>query len=113
MANRRLRYTKYEISKLIKEKFKKSNLNLNEFCQIYNINKKTLIDICEAKISFDKGVLSICSIILKKDIEELLSEDIDEERVILENGKINKITAKSYNLANVLFNEIIMQNKIQ
>lgn len=111
-ANRRPRYTKYEISKLVKERLQKSDLKLSEFCKGYSINEKTIIDICEAKISFNKDILSVCSMILEKSMEELLSEDIDEGLPAFRSKEINEITAESCNLANILFNEIIMQNKI-
>lgn len=110
-ANRRPKYTKYEISKLINEKFNNSNLTKSEFCIKFDIDVRTLNDILEAKRSFNKILLKKSSIILGIDMKELLSDDIDSLPAF-RSEEIKDETIETFNIANLLFNEIIMQNKI-
>lgn len=110
-ANRRPRYTKYEISKLVNEKFNNSKLTKLEFCMKFDIDEKILNDILEAKRSFNKMLLNKSSIILGIDMKELLREDIDTLPAF-RSEEIKDDTIETFNIANLLFNEIIMQNKI-
>ena len=110
MNSTRPRYTKYGISKLVKDKFEKSNLSKEEFCKEFNITKEMFESILTAKISFSKKILNICSIILDKSVSELISKEQDSCITFeFENEEEIKTT---FELANLLFNEIIMQDKI-
>lgn len=111
-ANRRPKYTKYEISKLVRHKFQNSNLSENNFCKEYDVDVSTFKDILIAKRSFNKRILTISARILGKDIKELISEDVDTLPGFRSDDEINKDTIESFNIANLLFNEIIMQEKI-
>lgn len=55
------KYTKYELSKLVKDKFKQSNLSKEEFRKEFNITKEMLESILVAKISFSKKILYMCN----------------------------------------------------
>ena len=103
------KYTKYEISKLVKDKFKQSNLSKDEFCKEFNITKEMLESILVAKISFSKKILNICAIILDKSVSELISQEQDSCITVKFKTEEAKAT---FELANLLFDEIIIQDKI-
>lgn len=99
---------KYEISKLVKDKLKKSNLSKEEFCKEFNIEKEMFESILTAKISFSKRILEICAIILDKSVGELISKEED-----FNNEFKNEIEIReTLKLAELLFDEIIMQDKL-
>lgn len=102
------KYTKYEISKLVKDKFEKSNLSKEEFCKEFNITKEIFENILNVRISFSKRILEICAIILDKSVSELISKE-EDFNIEFENGMEIKETFK---IAELLFDEIIMQDKI-
>ena len=106
-TNINFKYTKYEISKLVENKFKESNLPKKNFCKNFNITEEIFENILIAKISFDKKILNICSTILGKSVNELISQE--EDFLNIQNIKDIKDT---YEIANCLFNEIIIQDKI-
>lgn len=110
-SNTRPKYTKYEISKLVKDKFEKSNLSKDTFCEELNITKEMLESILTAKRSFNKKVLNICAIILDKSVSELISQE-EDSAIAFRSGETNENTKETCELANSLFNEIIMQEKI-
>lgn len=103
------KYTKYEISKLVRDKFKQSNLSKKEFCKEFNITREMLESILIPKTSFDKRILRNASIILNKSIYELVSKEQDSCITIKFKNEETKTT---FELANLLFDEIIMQDKI-
>lgn len=104
------KYTKYELSKLVKDELEKSNLSKEEFCKEFNITKEMLESILVAKISFSKKILNICAIILDKSVSELISKEQDF-CITFEFENEEEIKA-TFELANLLFDEIIMQDKI-
>lgn len=110
-ANRRPKYTKYEIAKLVKQKIEASQLALNDFCIKFDIDSKILTDILAAKRSFNKKILNSAAVILDTDIRELLSEEVDAAPAF-RSKDIKEETIKTVDIANLLFNEIIMQKKI-
>ena len=99
-ANRRPRYTKYEISKRVNEKLINSKLTKSEFCIKFDIDEKTLNDILEAKRSFNKMLLKKSSTILEIDIKELLMEDIDTLPAF-RSKEIKDDTIETFNIANL------------
>lgn len=104
-----LKYTKYELSKLVKDELEKSNLSKEEFCEEFNIKREMLESILAAKTSFDKRILRNVSIILNKSIDELISKEQDSCITVKFKTEEAKAT---FELANLLFDEIIMQDKI-
>lgn len=103
------KYTKYELSKLVKDELEKSNLSKEEFCKEFNITREMLESILIPKISFSKKILNICAIILDKSVSELISKEQDSCITIKFKNEETKTT---FELANLLFDEIIMQDKI-
>lgn len=111
MANKRPKYTKYEIANLVKRNLDDSHLPLHEFCIKFDTDEKTINAILEAKRSFNKNILSVASRVLNISIKDLLAEEVDNQPAF-RSEKIKANTEESINIANLLFNEIIMQKKI-
>ena len=108
-ANRRPRYTKYEISKRVNEKLINSKLTKSEFCIKFDIDEKTLNDILEANRSFNKMLLKKSSTLVEIVVKVFLLVDT---LPAFRSKEIKDDTIETFNIANLLFNEIIMQNKI-
>ena len=101
--NIRPRYTSFEIIYMIKEKQKQSGLSPNKFCTKYNLSIKEYEDLISYKGIFNKKMYYKCAEILEVNADELLEEYIDD---------VPASDNKTFLLANKLFNEIIMQEKI-
>ena len=110
-ANTRPKYTKYEISKMVKEKLNNSSLTKEEFINQNGIEQKIFDQILQAQVSFSKEILEVCSKILDKSIFELISND-EDKGFAFRSEEISENTIKTVDIANLLFNEIIMQDKI-
>lgn len=106
-------FTKYELSKKIKEKRSASGLSIEEFSKKYGIPVSLLVSIEEAKRSFNVPMYEACSKILEMDLNELLKTDQEDLSCInFRSDKVNEATWKTVEMANVLFNEMVMQHKI-
>ena len=101
--NIRPKYTSFEIINLIKEKQKKSGLSLNEFCAKYNLTIEGYEKLISYRGIFNWKIYYKCAEILEVTVDELLEEYIDD---------VPAFDDKTFLLANKLFNEIIMQEKI-
>jgi hypothetical protein len=101
--NIRPRYTPYEIIYMIKEKQKQSGLSLEEFCAKYNLTLEGYEKLISYKGVFNWKIYYKCAEILEVNVDKLLEEYIDD---------ISVSNDKTFLLANKLFNEIIIQEKI-
>lgn len=101
--NARPKYTSFEIIYLIKEKQKQSGLSLENFCAKYNLTLEGYEKLISYRGVFNCKIYYKCAEILEVDVSELLEEYIDD---------IPAFDDKTFLLANKLFNEIIMQEKI-
>lgn len=101
--NIRPRYTSYEIIYMIKEKQKQSGLSLEEFCEKYNLTLEGYEKLISCKGVFNWKIYYKCAEILEVNVDKLLEEYIDDAPASDD---------KTFLLANKLFNEIIMQEKI-
>lgn len=101
--NIRPRYTPYEIIYMIKEKQKQSGLLLEEFCAKYNLTLEGYEKLISYKGVFNWKIYYKCAEILEVNVDKLLEEYIDD---------ISVSNDKTFLLANKLFNEIIIQEKI-
>lgn len=101
--NIRPKNTSFEIIYLIKEKQKQSGLSLEEFCAKYNLTLEGYEKLTSYKGVFNWKIYYKCAEILKVNVGELLEELNDD---------IPTFDDKTFLLANKLFNEIIMQEKI-
>lgn len=102
-ANTRPKYTSYEIIYMIKEKQKQSGLSLEEFCAKYNLTLEGYEKLISYRGVFNWKIYYKCAEILGVNVGELLEEYIDD---------VPASDDKTFLLANKLFNEIIMQEKI-
>jgi len=106
-------FTSYELSKKVKEKRKLENLSIDEFSKKYDVDSDLLIQVEEAKRSFSPKLYKLCSKVLNLSIDELTAVEKDDlcdasyRASADNNGVLNTVE-----LANKLFNEIIMQKKI-
>jgi len=106
-------FTKYELSKKVKEKRSASGLSIEEFSKKYSIPVSLLVSIEEAKRSFNIPMYETCSKILEMDLNELLKTVQEDLSCInFKLGKVHEATWRTVEMANVLFNEMIMQHKI-
>lgn len=102
-SNTRPKYTSFEIIYMIKEKQKQSRLSLEEFCAKYNLTLGEYEKLISYKGIFNKKLYCKCAEILEVNVGGLLEEYINDVPVSDD---------KTFLLANKLFNEIIMQEKI-
>lgn len=106
-------FTKYELSKKIKEKRAASGLSVEEFSKQYGIPVSLLVSIEEAKRSFNVPMYEACARILGMELDELLKTDQEDLGCVkFRSGKMHKATWKTVEMANILFNEMVMQHKI-
>lgn len=101
--NIRPRYTSFEIIYMVKEKQKQSGLSLEEFCAKYNLTLEGYEKLISYRGVFNWKIYYACAKILEVDVGELLEELTDD---------VPDCDDKTFILANKLFNEIIMQEKI-
>lgn len=107
--NARNKYTKYELSKMVKDKLVESNLSKKDFADKYQVKIKHLDYILEAKVSFDIHIMRTISKILNMSIKALCAEEYDNFPDI---SNESKEVQETVNLANCIFNEIIMMHKV-
>ena len=113
MFNHRPVYTQFELSYLIKKKFFINNFyDADKIAIKYNIPKNILQEIYQGKISFGPIHYKTCCKLLNLNIKDIIKEYDDTN--FKNNQKIfkdEKMTSTVL-MANMLFNEIIMQSKI-
>lgn len=112
-SNSRPLYTSYELSKLVKDMRIREDIDEAEFASRHGISIELLQRIEEGNSTFSPKLYRVCGKILGLSTEELLSEitdDVDAANFRLNVNDDN--VQETFNLANMLFNEIIMQEKI-
>ena len=109
----RPKYTPFELSSLVKMKRQEENLDQFSFAEKYDVEMLSLIEIEEIKQSFSPNLYIACCKILNMSIEEITStEDDDLSCASFRASADSDNMQKTVNLANFLFNEIIMQKRI-
>lgn len=106
-------YTSYELSQLVKTKRLKEQLNEEEFALKHRVDTHLLQQVEEANRIFSPSLYRVCSKILDITIDDIVAyveDDIDDASYRI-SGKAEGIQ-NTVELANKLFNEIIMQKKI-
>jgi DNA-binding XRE family transcriptional regulator len=109
----RPRYTPNELSSLVKNKRQQENLDQFNFAKKYDIEIQSLIEIEEIKQSFSPNLYIVCCKILNMSIEDITGIENDDLSCasFRASAKSDKLQ-KTVDLANFLFNEIIMQKRI-
>lgn len=105
--NIRPKYTDYEIRELIRQKLLASGLSKEKFLRKYNISFELFNDLIGENKMFTKEMLYKSAEILEVDIDELVEEYEDDL-----SSFSDAFNNKTFVVANKLFNEIIMQEKI-
>lgn len=110
---RRPVYTSYELSAQVRDKRKMDGLTLQAFANNHNISIDILEQIEEGTRSFSPQLYKVCAKILDLSIDDLIEENIDDLSVVnFRTTDNSEGISDTFNLANKLFNEIIMQQKI-
>ena len=111
--NRRPVFTSYELSKMVKDKREKSGLNSLEFAAQYEISENMLLEIEQGSCSFSPKYYKACGQILNLSVDELLGEFVDDlQAANFRTTNDQRDVQETFEMANMLFNEIIMQMKI-
>ncbi|MCI8667188.1 MAG: hypothetical protein HFG82_11070 [Dorea sp.] len=111
--NRRPVYTSYELGKMVRDKRENSGMNLAVFAEQYGISEELLAQIETVSCSFSPKIYKTCGSILGLSSEELLAEYIDDVKAASYRTKDNGSGVyATFERANDIFNEIIMQRKI-
>ena len=105
--NIRPKYTDYEIRELIRQKLLASGLSKEKFLRKYNISFELFNDLIGENKMFTKEMLYKSAEILEVDIDELVEEYEDDL-----SSFSDAFNDKTFVVANKLFNEIIIQEKI-
>lgn len=110
---RRPVYTSYELSKQIKNKRREENMNVREFAMKYQVSEKIIEQIEDGTRSFSPQLYKACAKILELSLEQILEEDIDNLDIVnYRTTENNSGILDTVELANTIFNEVIMQKKI-
>lgn len=96
------KYTQYELSEMVKLKRKRYNWYKYDFCKYFDIEMHDLELIESATCSFSPKLYKICGKVLGIPNEELLA-NIEDNSIVTNN--------ETYNKANYIFNEIILEDK--
>lgn len=107
------KYTSYEIAYLLNEKLLKFK-NIKELCTKYDVNEKLLQTILKKPKLLSLEMYKVASKILEKPIKELTLIEISSVKTSFRKSeKCSIVDIKSdLDLANMLFNEIVINAKI-
>lgn len=114
IAKERPIYTQYELAKMVRSKRKNLNYSIKQFADFYNTLPLIIQDIEEANRIFDVEMYKTCAIILEMTMDELLDTEKDEleKCVSLRSDTISDKVFETVSLANLIFDEMVMQKKI-
>lgn len=111
--DRRPVYTSYELSKMVRDRRKDSGQSISEFALKNEVDENILKQIELGSCSFSPKIYRVCGNILGLSSKELLAEFIDDIEAVNYRANDNgKGVQETFEMANMLFNEIIMQKKI-
>lgn len=110
--NRRPMFTSYELSHKVCEVIARTGLSVKEFASANNLSFLDLNKVVEARGSFSPKMYKLCSNVLNVPIDTILGEIQDPDQVSYRTSDDNQNVKDTVAAANMLFNEIIMQQKI-
>lgn len=112
--NRRPVYTSYELSEMVRKQRINSGQSITEFAAAHDITETMLMDIEAGTRSFSPKIYKACGKILNLSTERLTAEIVDDINTVnYRTTKDADNNPQTFNIANMLFNEIIMQQKIR
>ncbi|BDG81245.1 hypothetical protein BSF_29740 [Bacillus subtilis] len=109
----RPKYTRYELAKMVKDYRVEKGLSVESVAKRFDVESTFWSSIEEASRVFNSKIYNVISEFLGVDRRELLQKDKDNLSAISYRSKLksNGID-ESVHLANIIFNEIVMQEKI-
>lgn len=110
--NRRPMFTSYELSHKVYEVIARTGLSVKEFASANNLSFFDLNKVVEARGSFSPKMYKLCSNVLNVPIDTILGEIQDPDQVSYRTSDDNQNVKDTVAAANMLFTEIIMQQKI-
>ncbi|MEG2896547.1 MAG: hypothetical protein RR887_13355 [Niameybacter sp.] len=112
--NQRPKYTKYELSRQVIAKRASEDMSIDDFSRKYDVDPQIVEEIEEAQVAFDAEIFNACSKILNKSIREIVAmEEDDLSTMNFRTNSKSKDLMDTVELANTLFHEMIMQQKIR
>lgn len=106
-------YTSLELSNMVKKKRMREGLSHEDFAIMYNVEEVVLQQIEEGKQSFGPQLYKACGRILELSIDEITK--VEQDDIGCAGFRVSadsQHTRHTIDLANYLFNEIIMQKRI-
>jgi ribosome-binding protein aMBF1 (putative translation factor) len=112
-SSERPKYTRYELAKMVRDKRHQLGVEIEELAQNVGIESKLLQSIEDAARSFNVIMYKAISKILEMSTEELLMKEKDNlDSVSFRSNEMNGKIEETVKMANLLFDEIVMQEKI-
>jgi transcriptional regulator with XRE-family HTH domain len=109
----RPKYTRYELAKMVKEKRESLGLLPDQMAEAHGITVTLLNKIEGASRLFNATMYNAVSSILKIPVESLLEKETDDlDAISFRASEQNPELEETVRIANMLFDEIIMQEKI-
>ncbi|MGD6803950.1 helix-turn-helix domain-containing protein [Rossellomorea aquimaris] len=110
----RPKYTRYELAKLVKQKRVKDGLSIDEASSKYNVEESFWSGIENATRVFNVKVYNIIGSFLNMTKEELLSKETDDLTFVSYRTNDESLAEikEAVDIANVIFNEMVMQEKM-
>jgi len=109
----RPKYTRYELAKLVRDKRIELGLTPREAAMQYNVDEKLWKSIESASRAFNVRIYKIVADFLGMSREEILAKEIDDMAAIsFRTKENNQEIEEAVQIANAIFNEMVMQEKI-
>jgi transcriptional regulator with XRE-family HTH domain len=109
----RPKYTRYELAKMVKVKRESLGLEPYEMAEKHGIDTTLLSKIEGATRSFNVAMYKAVSSILNMSVDKLLEKETDDMATMsFRSDDQNSNVEEAVQVANMLFDEIIMQQKI-
>ncbi|MCU9612742.1 XRE family transcriptional regulator [Caldibacillus lycopersici] len=112
--NERPKYTRFELAKLVRDKRNELGLSVVQLADKYSVTESFWESIELASRVFNPKIYKIIGDFLEISKEELLSKEIDDVSLISyrTNTEEDEKIGEAVKLANIIFNEIVIQEKI-
>lgn len=109
----RPKYTRFELGVLVRKKREKLSLSQRELAENYGFTEKMIDCVEKGSCAFNVRIYSFICTFLEMTQKEVLEKEIDDMKLIKQSlNNTNNEIRKTVKLANEIFNEIVMQEKI-
>lgn len=109
----RPKYTRFELAKLVRDKRVKHDLSYSDLSSQYGGDENLWESIEAASRAFNVRVYTAIGAFLGMSIKELTSKDVDIiEGISFRAKETNEEINKTVQIANLIFDEMVMQEKI-